>query len=257
MQTASWRERAADTPGGAPYVVPDPAPSGARIWFFTRKGGVSATPYDTLNISTLVGDESSAVEENLSRIRTAMDGRYSAWVRQVAGDGVVRVGEGRFAGEGDALVTGGEGFSLAVAIADCVPVALVGEGVVGMVHSGWRGTLKGISGKTAREMGDPSSVRAYVGPGIRQCCYEVSEEIAGKFAGRFGREVVDGRMLSLSGAIRTDLCEAGVTEVHDLGLCTGCRTDLFYSHRMEGPKTGRNLAAVALDPGSGNRGDAL
>ncbi len=255
MQTAPWRERAADTPGGAPYVAPEPASPGAKLWFFTRKGGVSEPPYDTLNISTLVGDEPSAVQENLSRIRNAMNGRSSVWVRQVAGDGVVRVEEGGFAGEGDALVTEGAGFSLVVAIADCAPVALVGDGIVGMVHSGWRGTLKGISGKAAKEMGDPPSVRAYIGPGIRQCCYEVSEEIAGKFAARFGREVVDGRMLSLPAAIRTDLHEAGVTEVHDLGLCTGCRTDLFYSHRKEGPKTGRNLAAVALDPGGDGRRD--
>lgn len=255
MQTLPWKERAADTPGGAPYVVPDPAPSGARIWFFTRMGGVSETPYDTLNISTLVGDEPSAVGENLSRIRNTMNGRPSAWVRQVAGDGVVRVEDGRFAGEGDALVTEGAGFSLAVAIADCVPVALVGDGTVGMVHSGWRGTLKGISGKAAKEMGDPASMRAYIGPGIRRCCYEVSEPIAEEFAARFGGEVVDGRMLSLPASIRTDLREAGVTEVHDLGLCTGCRTDLFYSHRKEGPKTGRNLAAVALEPGDGGRRD--
>ena len=254
MQTVPWRERAADNPGGAPYVTPDPAPQGAKVWFFTRKGGVSEPPFDTLNVSTLVGDDPSAVAENLSRIRTTMNDRPSAWVRQVAGDGVVRVEEGRFAGEGDALVTGREGFSLAVAIADCVPVALVGDGVVGMVHSGWRGTLKGISGKAAREMGDPSSVRAYIGPGIRRCCYEVSGEIAGRFAARYGREVVDGRMLSLARSIRADLHEAGVAEVHDLGLCTGCRTDLFYSHRKEGPKTGRNLAAVALVPGGGRGG---
>ncbi len=256
MQIAPWRERAADSPGGAPYIAPEPASPGARIWFFTRKGGVSEPPYDTLNVSTLVGDEPSAVSENLSRMKITMGGRSSAWVRQVAGDEVVRVEEGRFAGEGDALVTSNGGFSLVVAMADCVPVALVGDGVVGMVHSGWRGTLKGISGKTTRDMGDPSSVRAYIGPGIRQCCYEVSEEIAGRFARRFGREVVEGRMLSLAGAIKTDLREAGVTEVHDLGLCTGCRPDLFYSHRKEGPKTGRNLAAVALDLGSSGRRDA-
>ena len=248
MQTASWSERAADTPGGAPYVTPEPAPPGAKLWFFTRKGGISEPPYDALNVSTLVGDEPSAVEENLSRIRTTMDGRPAAWVRQVAGDGVVLVDEGRFSGEGDALVSGSEGLPLAVAIADCVPVALVGDGVVAMVHSGWRGTLKGISGKAVKEMGDhPSSVRAYIGPGIRRCCYEVSDEIAAKFAGRFGRDVVDGRMLSLPASIRADLHEAGLTEIHDLGLCTGCRTDLFYSHRKEGPKTGRNLAVIALN----------
>jgi copper oxidase (laccase) domain-containing protein len=50
----------------------------------------------------------------------------------------------------------------------------------------------------------------------------------------------------LPDAIGRTLEEAGVEEVHDLGLCTGCRPDLFYSHRKQGPKTGRNLAAVAL-----------
>ncbi|CAN5315419.1 hypothetical protein BH24ACT19_BH24ACT19_09580 [soil metagenome] len=149
-----------------------------------------------------------------------------------------------FAGESDALVTGERGFALVVAIADCVPVALVGEGIVGMVHSGWRGTLSGISGKAAGGM--DGEVRAYIGPGIRGCCYEVSEELADRFAGRFGAGVVSGRYLSLPEAIRRDLEQAGVGEVHDLGLCTGCRPDLFYSHRKEGPKTGRNLAAVAL-----------
>lgn len=249
MQIARWRERAADTPGGAPYIVPEPAPPGAKVWFFTRAGGVSEPPYDTLNVSTLVGDDSSDVGENLVRIKTTMGGRPSAWVRQVAGDGVVRVEEGRFAGDGDALVTEGSGFSLVVAIADCVPVALVGDGAVGMVHSGWRGTIRGISGKAAREMGESSALHAYIGPGIRQCCYEVSEPIAEEFAERFGPEVVDGRMLSLAGAIRKNLAEVGVIQVHDLGLCTGCRTDLFFSHRKEGPKTGRNLAAIALAHG--------
>ena len=244
MQTVSWEERAVGEAGGATYIAPAPEPENARVWFFTRKGGVSKSPYDSLNVSTLVGDEPEAVTENLTRIKTVMGERPSAWVRQVAGDGVVGVEGPGFAGEGDALVTGERGYALVVAIADCVPVALVGEGIMGMVHSGWRGTLSGISGKAASGMG--GEVRAYIGPGIRGCCYEVSEELADRFAGRFGAGVVSGRYLSLPGAIRRDLEQAGVGEVHDLGLCTGCRTDLFYSHRKEGPKTGRNLAAVAL-----------
>jgi purine-nucleoside/S-methyl-5'-thioadenosine phosphorylase / adenosine deaminase len=91
-----------------------------------------------------------------------------------------------------------------------------------------------------------TGTRAYIGPCIRGCCYEVSEELASEFAERFGLGVVSGRNLSLPDAIRADLEEAGVGEVHDLGLCTGCQPDLFYSHRKQGPKTGRNLAAVAL-----------
>ena len=229
--------------GGAVYVSPDPEPGGARIWFFTRLGGVSERPYDSLNVSKVVGDEPAAVEENLSIIREALESRPSAWVRQVAGDGVLRVSAAGFAGEADALVTTERDLYLSVAVADCVPVALVGGEDVGMVHSGWRGTLAGVSRKAARLM-KSSEIRAYVGPSIRRCCYEVSEELAQEFVDGFGDGVVSGRKLSLPDAIRIDLERAGV-EVHDLGLCTGCRPDLFYSHRKQGPLTGRNLASVA------------
>ena len=225
------------------HGAPDTEPEDARIWFFTRLGGVSSPPYDSLNVSKVVGDEPAAVDENLSIIRGAFGGRPSAWVKQVAADGVARVSEGGYAGEADALLTSERDLCLSVAVADCVPVALVGGGEVGMVHSGWRGTLAGISGKAARAMAGPE-VRAYVGPSIRGCCYEVSEELARTFAGEFGERVVSGRSLSLPDAIRVDLERAGAP-VHDLGLCTGCRPDLFYSHRKQGPLTGRNLASVA------------
>ena len=229
--------------GGAVYFAPDPEPEGARIWFFTRRGGVSRRPYDSLNVSMKVGDDPAAVEKNRALIGEAMEGRPSAWARQVHAEGVVMVSEAGFAGEADSLLTEETGFSLVVAVADCVPVALVGERRVGIVHSGWRGTLSGVAGKAVRELGE-APVRAYVGPCIRECCYEVSEELAGEFARGFGKEVVSGRYLSLPEAIRIDLERSGV-EVYDLGLCTGCRPDLFYSHRNQGPFTGRNLAAVA------------
>lgn len=233
--------------GGAVYIAPDPEPVGARIFFFTRLGGVSEPPYDSLNVSRKVGDGAEAVEENLTIIRRAMDDRPAAWVRQVAGDTVVRVSGPGLAGEADALVTTESHLCLSVAVADCVPIALVGADRVAMVHSGWRGTLAGVSGKAARELGG-SGVRAYIGPSIRRCCYEVSEDLAGQFAAAFGDDVVSGRYLSLQDAIRIDLEGAGV-EVSDLGLCSGCRPDLFYSHRMQKPVTGRNLASVVREAG--------
>jgi YfiH family protein len=231
--------------GGAVYVAPDA--EGASIFFFTRLGGVSEPPYDSLNVSKKVGDDPEAVDENLSIIREAMDRRPAAWVRQVAGDAVLRVFEAGFAGAADALVTAEPDLCLSVAVADCVPVALVGEREIGMVHSGWRGTLAGVSGKAAGELGG-SRPRAYIGPSIRRCCYEVSEDLAEKFAAEFGDGVVSGRYLSLQDAIRIDL-EAAEVEVHDLGLCSGCRPDLFYSHRMQKLLTGRNLASIVREPG--------
>ncbi len=214
------------------------------MWFFTRLGGVSEEPFDSLNVSKKVGDEPAAVERNRSLIREAMDGRASAWSQQVHADGVVRISGPGFAGEADALITEETDFSLVVAVADCVPVALVGESSVGMVHSGWRGMLSGVAGKAVRAMKD-EGVRAYIGPCIRGCCYEVSGELAKEFAGKFGPGVVSGRNLSLPAALRADLERSGVEEIYDLGLCTGCRPDLFYSHRKQGPLTGRSLAAVA------------
>lgn len=232
-------------PGGAVYVAPDPEPEESWVRFFTRLGGVSEHPFDSLNVSRKVGDEPDAVRENLARIQASMDDCASAWVAQVAGSEVLRVdGEG-LAGEADALVTGEADLALVVAVADCVPVALVGRRDVGMVHSGWRGTLSGISGRAVREMGEPDSITAYIGPCIRQCCYEVSQDLATRFEERFGERVASGRCLSLPAAIRRDLETAGVGRVVDLGLCTGCRPDLFYSHRKQKPRTGRNLAAVA------------
>lgn len=241
----NWTERASGAVPGVTYVVPEPEPEGARVWFFTRRGGVSEPPYDSLNVSTKVGDEEGKVVENLSRIKSVMDGRPLAWTRLVAGSAVVRVTEAGLAGEADAMITEAADLALTIAAADCAPVVLTGEREVGMVHSGWRGTLSGIAGKTALEM-DGAEVRAYIGPVIRECCYEVSEELAANFAQRFGPEVVFGRRnLSLPMAIHRNLEEAGVEEIHDLGLCTGCRPDLFYSHRKQGPYTGRNLAAVS------------
>jgi YfiH family protein len=239
--SGSWRLYTA--PGGAVYVSPEPEPEGAKVWFFTRRGGVSAPPFESLNVSRVTGDDEEAVSENLSRIARAMENRPRAWVKQVAGDRAKRVSKAGFAGEADALITGERDLALVVAVADCVPVVLVGEEEVAIVHSGWRGTLAGISGKAAKQM-ESSSLRAYVGPCIRGCCYEVSPELARKFAGEFGEGVVSGRMLSLPEVIRRDLEEAEV-EVHDLGICTGCTPELFFSHRKQKPSTGRNLAAVA------------
>lgn len=239
LKTASGHEKT----GGVVYIVPEPEPVEANVRFFTRRGGVSEPPFDSLNVSVKVGDDREAVTENIGRIKDALEVSSSAWVQQVAGDDVIRVDKAGLAGRADALITGEENLALAVAVADCVPVALVGEREVGMVHSGWRGTLSGIAGKTVQEMGG-SEARAYIGPCIRRCCYEVSEELAEEFAGWFGSDVVTGRNLSLPAAITTNLQECGVEEVHDLGLCTGCRPDLFYSHRKEGPLTGRSLASV-------------
>lgn len=243
----SWNERRSRE---AVWVAPDPEPLNASIYFFTRRGGVSSPPFDSLNTSAGVGDDGSAVAENLGRIRHALAENDSAWVRQVHGTEVVRVSESGFAGEADALATDVSGLPLVVGVADCMPLILVGGGEVAIAHSGWRGTYEEIARSAVAAMSATtrvSNLAAYIGPCIRECCYEVSGELAEKFRDRFGPGVIRGdRNLSLPTVVEQSLRGAGVENVYDLGLCTGCRGDLFYSHRVQKPATGRMLAAVML-----------
>jgi YfiH family protein len=244
VQTVLWKERAVQD---AVWISPDPEPLNASIYFFTRRGGVSSPPFDSLNVSISVGDDRESVLRNLERIRRSLGGRTSAWVKQVHGDRVARISEPGFAGEADALVSAVPGLPLVVGVADCLPLVLVGSHEVAIAHSGWRGTFAGIPIRAVEALASGGSgVSAYIGPCIRECCYEVSGELAAKFRDRFGEEVVFGDNLSLPAAVEKGLRAAGVENIYDVELCTGCRGDLFFSHRMQKPRTGRMLAAVTL-----------
>ena len=125
-------------------------------------------------------------------------------------------------------------------VADCLPVAMVGPGGVAMAHCGWRGLAGGIVAEAAgdrRGRGRPRS-----GPGIGPCCYEVGEEVLTAFDDLDG--VARGRMLDLT-AVATALLErAGVGSIESSGLCTSCNPELFYSHRRDGERTGRQAGLV-------------
>jgi copper oxidase (laccase) domain-containing protein len=114
-----------------------------------------------------------------------------------------------------------------------------------MLHCGWRPLAGGIVAEgvaALRELGADGPVTAAIGAGAKGCCYEVGEEVHAHFA-----DVPDARQgnnLDLPTVARTKLAAAGVDEVHDVGLCTLCHTDLFFSHRAEGGTTGRQ-AGVA------------
>lgn len=234
----------------------------------TRLGGVSGVPFATLNMGFHTGDRPEAVIENrrrfLARLGTAPEA--SVWGEQVHGAEVTFVGS-EHAGRGayrytdaipgvDGLVTTTPGLVLAAAFADCVPVLLADrEGkAVAVAHAGWRGTLAGVALRCVeilRAAGVASRrLLVAIGPSIRSCCYEVSEELAGRFERAIGPEAVKRTRratpaLALAEANRMLLIEAGVPpEAIEIStLCTACRTDLFFSHRAEHGATGR-LAAV-------------
>lgn len=227
-----------DAPG--PYVAS----------FSTRVGGVSNAPFDTLNLGKLTDDDPEAVAENRARLsaEAGTDPELLCFNRQVHGP-VVRRADG--AGEpGDGVWTDEPGKPMLVFTADCLPIALArangARPAIAALHVGWRGLLAGIVQAAAAELGG-GKLTAVIGPGIGPCCYEVGGEVAGPFRERYGAGVViDGR-LDLWGAAEQALSAAGAETVSRVDLCTACTPDLFFSHRRDGARTGRQglIAYVA------------
>lgn len=225
---------------------------GARVLLSTRHGGVSPAPFGSLNLGRLTGDEGANIDANRDRLAAAVGLPRERFLygRQVHGTRVRRASEppggDRPAEEEDGQATVLGDAAALVFVADCLPVLIAAEGAVAALHCGWRPLAGGIveEGVAAlRELGAEGPVRAVVGAGARGCCYEVGEEVHEHFAGVPGARVGE-RNLDLPAIAAAKLADAGVTEVHDIGLCTICRPDLFFSHRADKGVTGRQAGVV-------------
>ena len=218
------------------------APGPYAVAFSTRRGGVSRAPFDTLNLGRLTDDDPERVAENRRRFCTELgtDSELLCYGRQVHGAAVRRASS---AGEpGDGLWTDTPGQPLLVFTADCLPLAIVrsngGPPVIAALHVGWRGLLAGIVANAVAALGG-GALAAAIGPGIGPCCYEVGEEVAGPFRERYGEEAVRDGRLDLWTVAERALNAGGVAEVHRTDLCTSCNPDLFFSHRRDAGRTGR------------------
>jgi YfiH family protein len=244
--------------------------------FSTRRGGVSQGPYATLNLGASVGDDRQAVEENRRRFFGAFAIQLSrvARAKQVHGDGVLLVDESLVSRDGfpqvlldegyeyDALMTNRPDLALVVTTADCLPLLIHDpiRGAVAAVHAGWRGTAKRIAARALAAMAaaygtEPADCRVAIGPGIRGCCYEVDAAVTDAMVvalPTWAEHAVATRpghfRLDIPGVNRAILMGAGVQpgRIADVGLCTACRTDLFFSHRAEKPRTGRMMNLILL-----------
>jgi len=225
---------------------------GARVLLSTRRGGVSPEPFDSLNLGRLTADEGANIDANRDRLATAVGLPRERFLygRQVHGTRVRRAGEppgpARAAEEEDGQATVLRDAAALVFVADCLPVLLAADGAVAALHCGWRPLAGGIVAEgvaALRELGADGPIAAVVGPGARGCCYEVGEEVHEHFADVPGARVGE-RNLDLPAIAAAKLAESGVAEVHDSGLCTMCRSDLFFSHRADGGVTGRQAGVV-------------
>lgn len=188
-------------------------------------------------------------------------GAQAAFAKQVHGAAVLRAEKGGFAGPGDALATARRGLPLAISTADCLPIVLYDAraGRLAAVHAGWRGTVQSVARAAVADLAASGSAArdlvVAIGPSIGPCCYEVDAPVIERFEAAFPgaweawmTPKGPGKwMLDLWRANLDQLTGAGVRadRVDSLGLCTGCRPDLFFSYRRE-RGAGRLVTVAAL-----------
>jgi YfiH family protein len=232
---------------------------------FTRAGGVSRAPFQSLNLSRSVGDEAEAVTENNRRMLAAFDLKpdqaTTAWLVHGRSVAVVdRADAGQFRRNVDAIITREHGLALTMRFADCVPVVLHdrGRGAIGLAHAGWRGVAVNVVAATLDAMhaafgSDPREVWAGIGPCIGGDRYRVGQDVidavtaACPVSAPIVQRQPDGSLhLDLNAAVTAQLRAGGVIHIEDSQLCTATHTDEWFSHRAEHGQTGRFGVVIGL-----------
>ena len=238
---------------------------------FTRQGGLSPQPWNSLNLGGSVGDETERVRENRRRALDVLglpfDSVYDVY--QVHGKEVVCTRAPRPSQtpplKADAILTDQPGVTLMMRFADCVPIFLVDprRKVVGLVHAGWQGTVHRTAAVAVQAMqeqysSDPVDIIAGIGPSIGPHHYPVGAEVARQVEQVFGGDSkhilqIDyearensGVKFDLWSANHLVLQQAGVQHIENADICTACHLEDWYSHRGEKGHTGRFGAVIAL-----------
>lgn len=240
---------------------------------FSRRGGVSPEPWNSLNVGGSVGDEPERVVENRRRSFAALDLDSASLydVYQVHGSTVICTDSPHFdvhqrvQEKADAILTNQRGVTLFMRFADCAPVFLFDEKrqVVGLVHAGWQGATghtaaRAVETMQARYGSSPGDIRAVIGPAIGAHHYPVGANVIQKVEQVFGRQAEQllqphyangnesGVQFDLWQANRLVLEKAGVVDIEITGICTACHLEDWFSHRGENGRTGRFGALIAL-----------
>lgn len=258
-------------------IRPDwPAPPGVRALMSTRNGGVSAAPFDSLNLrpSVLPGtalDDPAAVHENQRRFAAAL-GAQPVWLDQVHGADVLRLSPdhlrpGAPLVRADASICTDPGIACTVLVADCLPVLFCSRDgrAVGAAHAGWRGLAGGVLDNTVAALCEadgcaPADLLAWLGPCIGPAAFEVGADVLQAFgADPLQRAPADAALFrfsprpdgsarwraDLAGLARRRLATLGVTAVSGGAWCTVGAPARFFSFRCA-PVTGRMAAGIAL-----------
>src|SRR3989338_2481637 len=237
-------------------IVPEwPAPPGVKALQTTRKGGVSASPYDTLNLGEHVSDAPLAGARNRMLLNTLLPSE-PVWLEQVHGTTVANADAADCRVQADACIARYRGSVCVVMTADCLPVLLCDKqgSVVGAAHAGWKGLAAGVIEATVQAMNSaPQNMMAWLGPAISQDAFEVGEEVRAAFvtahpqavsafaAGQSGKWLADIYALA-----RMRLNALGITQIYGGNYCTYRESDHFFSYRRDGA-TGRMGTFIWLE----------
>jgi len=260
--------RAATDPECMQILTPEwPALAAVHAAFTLRSGGVSASPFDSLNVGAHVGDEAAAVAENRRRVRTRLAlPEEPAWLEQVHGVEVVdldaaapAVGVTRPAPAAvalpaaDAVVSRRAGRVCVVQVADCLPVLLAARDgcAVAAAHAGWRGLAAGVLEATVKRLAvEPRDLLAWLGPAIGAAHFEVGAEVRQAFlaqdaaaADAFAVNTRGRWQCDLAGLARRRLDGLGIGAVFGGRWCTYGDASRFFSYRRDG-RCGRMAALI-------------
>jgi len=226
--------------------------------YSTRRGGVSSSPYDSLNLGFSTSDAREHIEKNREIFfnKLGISEKQLAIPKQVHSDHVESVMMPGIFENTDALITSRKNLFLSVQTADCIPVFFYDSrfSVVGIAHSGWRGTAKNIVGKTIKRMGSifgssAASIYVALGPGVQGDCYQIDGETASHFPEQYWLPDGPGHYkINIQGIITDQLKDAGIQPDHIEAdqTCSHCNQELFYSYRRDGGNSGRMMAVIGL-----------
>ena len=244
------------------WIVPQwPAPHAVRSLITTRNGGVSAPPFDTMNLGTHVGDDLESVRCNRTRLRGALPAE-PCWLEQVHGARVVEAAAYPTPPEADACIARAPQRVCVIMVADCLPVLLCDRAgtTVAVAHAGWRGLRAGVLETTVTATGcEPEALLAYLGPAIGPAAFEVQSDVLEACAAGDAQAAACFRAKPLSpgaprkwladlyGLARLRLQRSGVGAIFGGGDCTYNEPERFFSHRRD-RRTGRQAALIWLQP---------
>jgi YfiH family protein len=236
------------------WAVPDRV----RAAFTLRSGGVSAPPFDTLNVGAHVGDLAERVDENRARVHAALSLPHEPrWLEQVHGTDVVEIrrADPSSTPRADAVIARETGAVAVIQVADCLPVLLAAAdgSCVAAAHAGWRGLAAGVLEATVERLGaDPARLLAWLGPAIGPGHFEVGAEVRDAFLAHDPAAAVAFRanarqrwQCDLLALARQRLQQAGVRQVFGGEWCTYADRGRFFSYRRDG-QCGRMAALVWL-----------